>query len=212
VNHQIVAVLIAEGSKLLGQYFRNRPIRIEAIQKTTETEQAVSVALENPQVNENKSTDIATGCVPCAIGHIGTCSGLLNEAVRFAKSDGMQSTEVIDRVGMCLDELNAMERVDLRPEMVTNLPAWEKELVDMVLKASRATRHLLEDLTSVESLEKAAAATQSLRVLVFREYMKSRVQHLSPEEQARVTDEVIGKLIELQDKEVEKELKAEVAE
>ena len=125
--------------------------------------------------------------------------------MRFAKSDGMQSTQVIDRVGMCLDELNTMERVDLRPEMITNLAAWEKELVDMVLKASRATRHLLEDLTSVKSLEEAAAATQSLRMLIFREYMKSRVQHLSPEEQTHVTEKVINKLIELQDQENEKE-------
>ena len=47
-----------------------------------------------------EATKIETGCVPCAIGHLGTCSGLLNEAIRFAGKDGMDSEEVIDRVGL----------------------------------------------------------------------------------------------------------------
>ena len=51
---------------------------------------------------EARGSDIATGCVPCAIGHFGTCAGLLNEAMRFALKDGLESNEVLDRINKSL--------------------------------------------------------------------------------------------------------------
>jgi len=141
-----------------------------------------------------KASSIEAGCVPCAIGHFGTCSGLLNEAMRFAKKDGISSDEVIDRVNICLDELNAMERIDLRPELVLNLPLWEKELADKALIASRNTRHGLEGLTDINDLEKVAAITQNTRNEVGRGWFKQRLANMTPEEKKRVAEKTIEKM------------------
>lgn len=196
MNIQIAAVLISEGSKLLGQWFRNRPVEIKTVSRVIE---APTSEIPGKFSGRDKAIETATGCLPCGIGHLGTCTGLLNEAMRFAKSDGIDSNEVIDRVGMCLDELNAMERVDLRPEMVVSLPAWEKELVNEVLVASRATRHALEELKTVDSLEKTAADTQSIRTRIWRAWIKSKMQHLTSEEQIRIQQKVTEKLEELEE-------------
>ena len=193
---EIVAVLISEGTKMLGQWFRNRPIRIETVQRTPLTEQISTITLEKPSVNTDEATEVATGCIPCAIGHIGTCSGLLNEALRFAREDGVQADQVVDRVGMCLDELNAMERVDLRPEMVINLPEWERDLADNALVTSRDTRHMLESIQTVRDLEKAAADTQGTRTRIWRNWIKAKMQNLTPEEREKVQQRVIEKLDE----------------
>jgi len=167
---------------------------------------------EKPLVSlpEGKAQAIATGCIPCAIGHIGTCSGVINEAVRFARSDGMVSDEVINRVGMCLDELNSMERVDLRPEMLVQLPPWEKALAQKVLEASRKMRHSLEAMDDVDSLEEVAAETQSARQEVWRDWVKKKMtdtdgslsiqklmDSLSPEEKERVQERLRAKIAEL---------------
>lgn len=198
MNTQIVAVLITEGSKLIGQWFRNRPIEIKA-SRTVEAPISPEIPKQPSLILAEKATETATGCLPCSLGHMSSCSGLLNEAVRFAKSDGIDSNEVIDRVGMCLDELNAMERVDLRPEMIVSLPAWEKDLADEVLVASRAMRHTLEELGTVDNLEQAAASTQSTRTHIWRQWIKNKMKHLTPEEQAKIQQRVTEKLEELEE-------------
>jgi len=69
---------------------------------------------------------VATACVPCALGHFSTSSGLLNEIARF-KGDGLTSHEVLDRVAACLAEQNALERVDLTPENIQALPELNRK-------------------------------------------------------------------------------------
>jgi len=129
---------------------------------------------ELPVKTEREPDDIATACIPCAMGHYGTCSGLLNEAMRFAKKDSA-SNEVIDRINMCMDELNAMERVDLRPERIADLPEWEKKLANKALINSRSLRHDLESLGEVSDLERLAASTQTTRNDIGREWFKRRL-------------------------------------
>jgi hypothetical protein len=153
--------------------------------------------VKSPQVEvaDGKAKDIATGCVPCAMGHFGTCSGILNESIRFAKgADGMASPEVIDRVNMCLDELNAMERVDLRPEMTVQLEGWQKELADKALAESRSIRHTLEGIHSYEDLEKVAARTQTSRKAIGREWFKNALPNMSPEDKEEVKRRVLAKI------------------
>jgi len=147
-------------------------------------------------IEADKASSIEAGCVPCAIGHFGTCSGLLNEAMRFAKKEGIGSGEVIDRVNMCLDELNAMERIDLRPELVLNLPPWEKELADKALVASRSTRHGLEGMTSVNDLEKVAATTQNARNEVGRSWFKERLARMPEAKKEEIVRKAIEKMEE----------------
>jgi len=131
-----------------------------------------------PESSE-KATAIATGCIPCSVNHLGTCSGLLNEAMRFARSNGVQSEEVIDRVGMCMDEIAALIRVDLRPEMTVNLSSKDKELADEILVASRNIVHKLEGINNVADLEQIAAETQGLRRRIGKEWFQQRLSQMS---------------------------------
>jgi hypothetical protein len=157
---------------------------------------------EAPPQAEPKATQIATGCIPCATGHLGTCSGILNESLRFAHGlEGMRSPEVIDRVSMCLDELNAMERIDLRPEMTVQLNGWEKELAEKVLAESRGIRHKLEAIKSVDDLEQAAAHTQSTRKDIGRQWYRNKLSTLPAEDQQEVARRVMAKFNELSTKE-----------
>lgn len=187
MNVQVVALLIQEGSRVITHFLQMRPpqkaraklLPAPLVLETTNAEPtASSVLYAEPKA------DIATGCVPCALGHLGTCTGLLNEAMRFARSDGLDSTEVITRANMCLDELNAMERVDLRPEMIANLPDWEKKIANKALDQSRATRHGLEGLSSIDGLEKAAADMQSARQEIGVSWFKQKIPHMTPSERA----------------------------
>ena len=186
--------MFQEGGKILTEILRNRPRKytVEADEPTEQT--PAEIPREGTERTQGKASEIATGCVPCAIGHFGTCSGLLNEAMRFAKSDGIESSEVIDRVNMCLDELNAMERVDLRPEMIAELPEWEKELANRALTESRATRHALESISDVETLEKVAANTQSARQEIGRAWFKERIKRMPKEEKAKLAEKAMERL------------------
>lgn len=151
----------------------------------------------------NIETSSQTYCVNgiivhnCSIGHLGTCVGVMNEAMRFAKKEGLESSEVIDRVNICLDELNALERVDLRPEMIAGLPNWEKDLANEALSVSRGTRHSLENLSSVGELESVAAMLQTARQGVGRGWFKQRLARMNPEEKKKLSQEVEEKLKEV---------------
>lgn len=203
-NINIVAMLVQEGGKLLSEFLRirqfssrsktvlletNSPVQIPAQVVQTPVQSSVEEAPMTPEApEENKATAVATGCVPCSLGHLGTCSGLLNEAMRFARKDGM-TEEVSDRINMCLDELNAMERVDLRPQMIENLPGWEKELAVESLKESRAVRHGLESVKTPDDLEHLAASTQEVRNKIGREWFRAKMDSLpnvTPEIKAKV--------------------------
>jgi hypothetical protein len=156
-----------------------------------------SVAIQKipTEIVPGKAGDIATGCVPCAMGHFGTCSGILNESKRFAKgTDGMASPEVIDRVNMCLDELNAMERVDLRPEMTVQLNGWEKELAEKALVESRNIRHNLEGIRTYEDLEQVAAKTQTSRKEIGRQWFQNKLSNMSPDDKEEIKRRVLAKI------------------
>jgi hypothetical protein len=128
------------------------------------------------------------------MGHYGTCTGILNEAMRFARGGDISNPEVIDRVNMCMDELNSMERVDLRPEMTVQLSGWEKELADQALIDSRAIRHTLENLKSVDELESVAAKTQTSRQEIGRKWFQSKLKNMSPEEKSAMQKRVLERI------------------
>jgi hypothetical protein len=143
-----------------------------------------------PSTIQKKATSIASGCIPCSIGHLGTCSGLLNEAMRFARKDGVQSEEVINRVNMCLDELNTLERVDLRPEMLHDLPDWEKPMAEKALDLSRSLRHDLEQVPNLSALEGISAKTQTTRNEIGKTWFKERFSRMTPEQQKVVEEKL----------------------
>lgn len=219
MDRQILAILIQEGSRFFSQYLRFRTVKtadqdplvimenkskelsdreVELIQVSTPNLSQVTIE-EKPQATKEKpmsdvATAVPTGCVPCALGHYGACTGMINEAVRFGRDDGMTSNEVLDRVGMCMDELNAMERKDLRPQMINGLPEWEKELAEKALTESRAIRHKLEGLKDVTELEEVAGTIQTTRQELYRNWAKRRLKNMSPEEKTEMTTRILTKL------------------
>lgn len=190
MNRNTLALIIQEGTRIVTELLRHKSVFISqrepAVIESAPMPQEEAVSNMSPQ----QATAIATGCVPCSIGHLGTCSGLLNEAMRFARKDGLQSDEVINRVNMCMDELNALERVDLRPEMIQSLPGWEKGLAEQALNLSRTLRHDLEGLNDVSQLETVSAKTQSIRQDIGRTWFRERLTRMTPEQRQRVEDEL----------------------
>lgn len=152
--------------------------------------------------NAEKANAISTGCVPCSLGHFSTAAGLLNEAMRFGNKDGM-SPDVIDRISSAIDEFNALERVDLRPEMTVNLDGNIKKLALKTLNDSRSIRHGLENLSSIEELEALAAKTQESRKVIAREWFEEKLSKspISDEDKKMVRDTLDKKLQEAEEHE-----------
>lgn len=202
MDNQTLATIFEEGGNLITMLLRNRDLfdnrhgGEDAVvatedQESLTTEESVSTPIPG------KASEVATGCVPCSIGHLGTCSGLLNEGMRFARQDGIQSGEVIDRVNMCLDELNALERVDLRPELIHGLPEWEKALAEQALALSRSLRHDLEHVSDISGLEGIAARTQTERKEIGKTWFTKRLSLMPPEQRQKVEDELQTRAAEL---------------
>ena len=126
---------------------------------------------ETPQTQE-----IATACVPCALGHFSRSAGALEEAMRF-KDQGITSNEILDRVGGVLKEQNTLERYDLTPEKLQRSPPWEREIAEKALFESRRVRHVLEGLESIEQLETVAAETAAFYRKLNREWFQKRFAH-----------------------------------
>lgn len=164
--------------------------------KTTVSTQEVAPPPKNQAVEAQ-----GTACIPCSNDHLSTCSGLLSEAMRFARKDGIASTEVINRVGLCRDELNAMERVDLHPELTSTLPQWEKEIANLALTGSRELRHNMTEMKTIDDLENVSAKATKLRKEVSSKWMQGRLAQ--PKQQAMTLDEARRMAAEEAAKEVE---------
>lgn len=153
---------------------------------------AATIVDESPPAPKTKeiANSIKAGCIPCSLGHLGTCVGVVNEAVRFARSDGIASPEVIERTNICLDELNAMERVDLRPQMINELNEDDLELANRALEESRAARHTLEGLSSVDDLVDVAAKIQTVRNDIGQTWFRKRLSTMSIDEKKSLEAEL----------------------
>jgi len=136
-----------------------------------------STATETTLPEEIPAPDIATACVPCAIGHFAGAARLLNEAIRF-RDDGIESNQVLDDIAGTIGELNAMERVDLTPERLQRTPGWERAIAEEALRESRKLRHRLEGIGSMDEIEKAAADTESYYKKLNRQWYRGRFNKL----------------------------------
>lgn len=121
-----------------------------------------------------KDTNIATACLPCTGSHLHACVGLLNEAMRFARKDGI-SLEVVKRIDNCLGEIVAAERIDLTPEAIVNLPTKEKEIANEAAMKLREIRHDLENISSPDDLEQIAARAQELQHKITYQWFQSKL-------------------------------------
>jgi len=142
-----------------------------------------------PLEEENIKQDIATACVPCAIGHFSGAVKLLNEAFRF-RDDGIESNQVLDDIAGAIGELNAMERVDLTPERLQRTPGWERAIADQALRESRKLRHRLEGIGSMEEIEKAAADTEAYYKKLNRQWYRGRFKNLGAKKAESIAERV----------------------
>jgi len=146
--------------------------------------------LKEPSPDQNvistsqASVSAGTACLPCSRDHLSTSSSALSEGIRFAREKGIKDHEVMRRVRIALDELNAMERIDLAPEETAKLKGAEKELANWTLKQSRDLRHAITSIKDVETMEQAAATASQ----VTEEFM-SRLWSI-PEEECQTCGEI----------------------
>lgn len=122
-----------------------------------------------------------TACLPCGRHHISAISGALGEALRFARSDGLNSPEVISRLTIADEEMDVMERVDLAPAKIAGLGPKDKEDARWLANESRSIRHVLDSMGSVEDLERAAGKAQNLGI-----ELRARMFKLSAEDTVRL--------------------------
>lgn len=136
--------------------------------------------------------DIASGCLPCAVGHFSTSSGLLKEALRF-KDRGMESNEILDRIAGVLEEQNALEREDLTPEKIRRLAEWERPIAEEALARSRQLRHRLEGIRTIEELEGLAADTRTYYLTLSRQWYKGRFGMLGADKAEAIAQRTGGR-------------------
>jgi len=139
------------------------PVQVE--NTTTGVVMEPQPPMENTIIKDMTKEKIEGGvaCLQCSRDHTSTTSAMLNEALRFARKDGIGSIEVQRRLGMALDELNALERIDLSAENIVTLQGREKEIAEYALNSSRDLRHDITSIHSPKDLEAVSAKAANLR-------------------------------------------------
>ena len=117
-----------------------------------------------PRLHQIQKTSAGTGCRPCTADHLSTCAGALSEALRFVRSEGMESNEVQERLALCAEELNIWERRDAAPKSFVDLPDEDKAFLRRWLPKGRWLRHQVNTIQTMEGLEKVAADAQRLHL------------------------------------------------
>lgn len=141
----------------------------EKLKELTEKEKELKRQLrerrrfEEIEEKEEGKEEKGTACLACSKAHFSTVSAALNEALRFARSEGIKHKEVIRRIGIALDELVIMERIDLAADKIARLSEKEREVAEWALKKAREIRHKIDEIRTVKDLEDAAALAAEVR-------------------------------------------------
>lgn len=143
------------------EVYMNIRQELEAMGATVEPMTTAPAAVAPSKEEEVKS---GTYCLTCSDDHISTSSGLLSEAARMAVGREITDPEIQMRIASALDELNAMERVDLAPNVIARLPADEKAKVDKLLPRMRDLRHNIHAIMDLDSLREVSAQAKDLRM------------------------------------------------
>lgn len=132
--------------------------------------------VEEPK--QQNMSSVATACLPCTRAHLITIAGTLKEALRFARDEGINHKEVLDRLDAAAEEIAVMERFDLSPEKVDNAPEHEKKVIrEVILPKIRTIRqNLINNVQKVEDLEEIAVSAVEL-------YKQARSQTIDPQKE-----------------------------
>lgn len=192
------------------------PGSIKVAEKAPERENMANMSHEPARAPTLKSETVESGtaCIPCCIDHFSTCSGLLSdEAIRFARRDGIANKETIKRIFACIDQLNAMEREDLTVEKMAGLPDWEKNLATYIQNQGADIRHKLTNISDTKNLEKVGIQIKNIRQEIGAEWYRRRLANLGKEakgseptleeakaEAAKIAEQEVEKLWQSQEK------------
>ncbi len=212
MDKNFTAYLVEQGSKLASDLVKAAVLRSSkkaatpVEQAPVEEKDARTLAVATPPSALLKATEPqkGTGCRPCTSDHFSTCAGALAEALRFARTAGMEDIQVQDRLALCVEELNIWERVDAAPDKLPTLAAPEREFVRRWLPKGRELRHDINEVGTLENLEAAAAlarqhsreARKEMRQL--RPPVMSKIEALAQKEKAgeMTRKEALGQLSE----------------
>jgi hypothetical protein len=114
-----------------------------------------------------------TACLPCSKWHFSGAAQNLEEALRFARKEGMNHPEVLTRVQQAGNELVGLERGDLTPEKLDLLEPGQRQVAEWGLQKVRELRHELDGLDqsqNVADLERAAVISQKVATEFHRRY------------------------------------------
>jgi len=125
-----------------------------------ETPKTLEKGSESGYSGTSQISQEGKACIPCGSDHFSTVAGGLSEAMRFARSNGMDNEEVLNRIAVAQDELNAFERWDGSPDKLERLPEDERSLMNDMLNKSRQLRHQMSEVRTVDDLGKVAAEAQ----------------------------------------------------
>ncbi len=188
------ATLFEQGGKVVGSLLRlalARPRRPSSKESKEKAEPQMPATVPQMLPEKKATAEIATGCLPCALGHFSTSSGLLNEAVRF-KGEGFTSNAVLDKIAGALEEQNSLERDDLSPVKIQGLPEWQRPIAEEALEQSRQLRHRLEAIQSIDELQQAAADTKRYYIKLNRQWYKGRFRNLGAGKAEAIAQRVGG--------------------
>jgi hypothetical protein len=104
-----------------------------------------------------------TACLACSRDHFSGASSMLSEALRFARERPMTDNEITSRIGLALDELNALERMDLCPSKIEPLKGTERKIAEDALKKSREIRHKITLIRTTQDLESVSAEIANIK-------------------------------------------------
>jgi len=192
MDRSVIAIIIQEGTKVISEILRSRPLRRRESEYSS-----VQVIRETSGIQNTESENVeGTACIPCVNGHFSTCSGLISdEALRMARRHGVGDEE-ISRINKCLDQLNAMEREDLAADKIKELPQWERDLAIYAQNEGADIRHKLENIKSVDDLEVAALQIKSARMKIGQDFFRGKLAHMSKSEKTELAERAMKKLEE----------------
>ncbi len=202
----MTAMFVQEGGKVAGDLIRMAFARsaVKARHSLVSTESQPEAASEEKMTTTipptEKSFDkpivakAGTGCRSCTADHLATCAGSLAESLRFARGDGIQSTEVQERIALCAEELNIWERRDATPKSFVELPEQDKDFLRRWLPKGRGLRHQLNDIQTIEDLEKTAAHAQRLHLEARKELQSTPNSPFLDEVQRQAKRVKVGEL------------------
>jgi len=147
-------------------------------QKETNFSGGLTITTQTEEKAPETRSSVATQCRLCQEDHLAGAAGSLKEALRFARTEGINSPEVLKRLAKVKEELVTMERYDYAPEEIQKVTPAEREVIRKYLPQTRELRHDVGLISSVQDLEKTAAKAGEISLGFFTEARKTVPEYM----------------------------------